>query len=526
MNSSEVLMMNFKCVPAAFAFALFCLSLSAWTEGTGKSASTPSLACQPSAELYLGAALKESRDAGGEGDESGRKVRLDAGIKAALNADVPVGGIRADMILSCGLPYTDVTELGGADGGNSDGEGLVAFLDEKHLLRAGVSFYMSTPRLPYDAALYCGTLRFAGGLARLKKPCLAAPWNYGSISLLSRGLAAGLPGFTSSETPPACAVVLKPSGGADVLPAVELAVTQEGEAYASLSTEMPVPFSTSSLVYLAGNAGSFVYGGKELKSWFYKEPYYRERRYLSADAEAGFRLEKYLSLNLAAGFSENPHGSFEEAFFWRRGQAALSFRHLGLTASHFCAETPDMILPGGSRLNQRSRLSLNPSVRIPVKFPSGEGRLSLALLGMKDGKLKGGEDYDSFCHGFKAAWKFRRLSLSGQYTESFPERGEDGEESPHVRKLGLGLSWRGGSFRTSSSLSLKREGEKDTLSFSQKLYPARGAVSSVSLGIGSQLKDGEQEKLTMSLGAAFLFRAGHCNIRGKLLYSSTFCGEF
>lgn len=512
-------MMNLKCVPAAFGLALSCLSLSAWAEGAGESASTPSLDCQPKAELYLGAALKESRDPGGEGDETGRKLRLDAGIKAGMKAGFPLGTVSMDMILSGGLPYTDFGKTGMQ-------EGAAVFLDENLVRRAGVSFYINTPRLPYDAALSCGTLRFAGGLARLKKPCLAAPWNYGSISLLSRGLAVSLPGFTSSETPPACAVVLNPSGGEAVLPSVELAVTQEGEAYASLFTELPVPFSTSSLVYLAGNAGSFVYGSKELKSWFYKEPYYRERRYLSADAEAGFRLEKYLSLNLAAGFTENPHGGLDEAWFWRRGQAALSFWHLGLTASHFFAESPEMILPGGSRLGQRSRLSLNPSVKIPVRLPSGNGTFSLAMLGMKDVKLKGGEDYDSFCHGFKAAWKFRRLTLSGQFTDSFPERGEDGEDSEHVRKLTLAFSWRGGSFRSSSSLSLRREGEKDTLSFSQKLYPAKGALSSVSLGIGSQRKDGEQEKLSLSLGAVFLFRAGHCNIRGKLFYSSTFCGEF
>ncbi len=526
MNSSEVLMMNFKCVPAAFGVALFCLSLPAWPEGA---ASTPPVTFQPSAELYLGAALKESREPGGEGEESERKLRMDAGFKAALKAGLPLGTVSLGMILSGGLPYTELVKAEAQDGTSAweaGGEGIADFLDEKLVRRAGVSFHIYTPRLPYDAAFYCGTLRFAGGLARLKKPCLAAPWNYGGTSLLSRGLAVALPGFTSAETPPALSVLLKPSGGSAVLPAVELAVTQEGEAYASLSSELPVPFSKSSLVYFAGNAGSFVYGGKELKSWFYKEPFYRERRYLSADAEAGFRLEKYLSLNLATGFTENPHGGIDEAWFWRRGQAVLSFRHLGLTASHFSAEKPDMILPGGGRLNHRSRLSLNPSVKVPVRLPSGAGTLSLALLGMKDGKLKGGEDYDSFCHGLKAACKFRRLTLSGQYTDSFLERGEDGEEAEHVRKLGLGLSWRGGSFRSSSSLSLRREGEKETLSFSQKLYPSKGALSSVSLGIGSQRKDGVQEKLSLSLGAAFLFRAGHCNIRGKLLYSSTFCGEF
>ncbi len=526
-------MMNFKCVPAAFGLALLCLSLPASPDGTGESASTPSLT---GLELYSGAALK---------DEPERKVRLDTGGKAALKADVPLGAVSLDLILSGGLPYTELGELGGTASGESGGTdgvksgGTDGGLSYTELVRRfGVSFNididspMDVPCLSCSAGLYCGTLRFAGGLSRLKKPCLSAPWNYGSISLLSQGLAAGLPSFTSAETPLALAAVFRPSGGSSFLPAVELAVTREGEAYASVYTDLPVPFSRSSLVSLACNAGSFVYGGRELKSWFYKEPYYRERRYLSADAELGFRLEKYMSANLAAGFTENPHGGLDEAFFWRRGQAALSYGILGLTASHFFAERPEMILPGGSCLNQRSRLSVNPSVKLPVRFPglsAQAGTLSLALLGMRDEKLKDGVEQEAFTVGGKAGWKFRRLSLSGQYTDSFPGRaGEElpDEGLPHVRKLGISVSYRGILLRTSSSLSLRREGEKDTLSFSQKLYPVRSAVSSVSLGGSSVMEEGKLAKLTVSAGAVFLFHAGHTNIRGKLLYSSTFCGEF
>ncbi len=485
-------------------------------------------------DLYAGATVKDGEEPSGEGKE--REVKADAGAAVRFR--------DLDLVLSFGLPYTAASSAASALSPGLLWEALTVLPGEGALVaRHGLCFRTDAFGFPYAVELSCGSLRFSGSLSRLKRPCLSSPWNYGSLTLLTPGLSASLPTFTSSAAPTAFAVSLHAADRSSPLPALELALLPgEGESYLSVHEELHFSSARASVLCLAVNGAAFVYGGKESSSWFYKEPFYREDRYLSADAEAGFRLEDLMSVNLAAGASENPHGGLEDSFFWRRGQAALSFGFLGLTASHFFAETPDMILPGGSRLNQRSRLSLNPSVKLPVRFPglsAPAGTLSLALLGMKDVKLKDGVEQDSYTHGIKAAWKFRRLTLSGQYTDSFPGRaGEDLPEEelpeedlpeegrPHVRKLGLGLSYRGRLFSSSSSLSFKRDGEKDTLSFSQKLSPASGILESLSLGLSRNSGDDGQDRYGLSAGAVLSFRSKYTNFRGKLLYSSTFYGEF
>jgi hypothetical protein len=454
-------------------------------------------------DLYFGSAVKNTVEP--SKDTKKLDVRGDAGAA--------VGFGNLDLILSFGLPYTPAGELGSELSALWTGGG-------QEIRRGGISYHISSLRLFYGAGIYCGTLRFAGSLARLKKPCLSSPWNYGSLSLLKPGLAAALPTFTSSDAPAAFAVVLRPAAGLP-LPSVEAAATRDGEVYASVHEDLRFPAGRSSALYMAVSGGSFIYGGTESSAWFYKEPFYREHRYLSADAETGFRLEDRMSLNLAAGFSENPFGGLDDSFFWRRGQLAVSFHGLSLAAYHFEAETPGMILPGGSRLNMRSRLSLNPS----IKLPTPAGTFSVALLGRRDVKLEDGDERDYFYHGLKGSWRYGRFSVSAQYADSFPERDADGERS-HVRKCSLGCSCRWDAFRLSSSFTFKADGDEKALSFSQKLYPASGAVSSVSLGISPVYGAGGLDRLKVSAGAVLSFRSRYGSFQGKLLYSSTFCGEF
>ncbi len=525
MNSVEVIMMRFKAFTAATVLAVLCMFPPVQAEERGeKSSVSAGIAGAAEAaplfesfDVYVGTAVKESR----KESESDRELKADAGLAASVG--------NLDLLLSFGLPYGDSGLLWDALSGGLGEAG--AFALDAGIRRCGISFYVDSigaVRLPCLVELCGGTLRFAGGLSRLKKPCLSAPWNYGTLTLLRPGLASSLPTFTSSSSPMAFSVRLAPPDWGLPLPCVELAVTQEGEAYASVYKDLPVFGSKSSLVYLAATAGAFVYGGRELKSWFYTEPYYRERSYLSADAEAGFRLEKALSANFAAGFSENPHGGLGDVFFWRRGQVAVSFWRMGLTASCFDTGTPDMILPGGSRLNRKSRVSVNPSVKIPLRFLSGNGTLSLALLGMKDVKLVGGEERDSFCHGLKGRWSRGRFSATAQYTDSFPER-DGGGDREHTRKLGLSIGCRRKAFRSSSSVTVKLDGKDGSFTVAQRLYPSGGgaaALSSVLLGGGAYYEDGSLDRIKLSVGADFLFRTRKACFRGKLLYSSTFCGEF
>ena len=455
-------------------------------------------------EFFTGLALQESRrEEDGEGGTD-RKVKADSGAALRLQ-DVK-------LILAGGLPYTAPADLG---------EAPASCWNDRGVKRGGISFRLSDSRFLYEPTVLYGTLHFAASLSRLRQPCRSVPWNYGSLSLPATGLAAALPGFSSAERPPAFALVLEPAAGGLPFPAVEVAAVQGGELYAGMHTLLPVPRSRSSRIILAVNGGSFVYGGRELKSWFYKEPFYRERHYLSADAELGFRLERAVSAHFAAGFSENPFGSLADAFFWRREQFACSCAGLGLTASHFVAEEPEMILPGGSRLHIRRRLSLNPS----ICFPLGPCRASLALLGAKDEKVKDGAEQDVVNFGIKGSFRLRRSRWDLQYTDRFSEA--DGEGDPlRVRKLGLGFSCRGRSFSSSSSVSVKRDGEKDTVSFSQKFTPAGTALSDISLGVSSVAAEGTLEKLKLTAGCGFCFRTGRTSFRGKFLYSATFYGEF
>ena len=470
----------------------------------GEAPAAPSLeAAFRGLEFFTGLALQESRrDAEGEG-ELERDVKADSGAALRLQ-DVK-------LILAGGLPYTAPADLG---------EAPASCWNDRGVKRGGISFRLSDSRFLYEPTVLYGTLHFAASLSRLRQPCRSVPWNYGSLSLPATGLAAALPGFSSAERPPALALVLEPAAGLP-LPVLEVAAVEGGDVYAGMHAELPVPRSRSSCIVLAVNGASFVYGGKEVKSWFYKEPFYRESRYLSADAELGFRLERAVSAHFAAGFSENPFGSLADAFFWRREQFACSCAGLGLTASHFVAEEPEMILPGGSRLHIRRRLSLNPSIR----FPLGPCRASLALLGAKDEKVKDGAEQDVVNFGIKGSFRLRRSRWDLQYTDRFTEA--DGEGDPlRVRKLGLGFSCRGRSFSSSSSVSVKRDGEMDTVSFSQKFTPAGTALSDISLGVSSVAAEGSLEKLKLTAGCGFCFRTGRTSFRGKFLYSATFYGEF
>lgn len=470
----------------------------------GEAPAVPSLeAAFRGLEFFTGLAFQENRrEEAGEGAPD-RKVRADSGAALRLQ-DVK-------LILAGGLPYTAPAELG---------EDPAACWADRGVKRGGISVRLADNRLRYVPEVLYGTLHFAASLSRLRQPCRSVPWNCGSLSLPAPGLAAALPGFSSAERPPALALVLEPAGGLP-LPVLEVAAVEGGDIYAGLHAELPVPRSSSSCIVLAVNGGSFVYGGKEVKSWFYRDPFYRESRYLSADAELGFRLERAVSAHFAAGFSENPFGSFTEAFFWRREQLACSFAGLGLTASHFAAEKAEMILPGGSRLNTKRRLSLNPSIR----FPLGQGRASLALLGAKDEKVKDGTERDVVNFGMKGSFRLRRSQWDLQYTDRFSEEPGDAD-AQRIRKLGLGFSCRGRSFSSSSSVSVKRDGEKDTVSFSQKFTPAGTALSEISLGISSVYAEGTLEKLRLTAGSGFRFRTRRTSFRGKFLYSATFYGEF
>ncbi|MBQ9537805.1 MAG: hypothetical protein IJU95_00915 [Treponema sp.] len=495
--------MNVKFLLAALAACVLACPLFSLEEGLSS--------LFKELDLYTGLSVKDAFVQ----DDKSREVKGDDGVAMHFR--------DMDLVLSYSLPYTSCNDKSC----NDFTELIASALDGDRLLyRKGLFFRTDAFRLPYAASLSLGNLRFSGSLSRLKKPCLSAPWNYGSLSVLKPGLAASLPTFTSALSPTAISMSLYALDSSFPLPAFDAALlTEDGDAYFSLHKELYFNGKRSSMLYVSGSAGSFVYGGKEVKSWFYKDAFYRERHYLSADAELAFRLEKYMSVNLAAGLSENPHAGLEDAFFWRRGQLAFSFWRLGLTACHFEAEKPEMILPGGGRLNQRSRLSLNPSVTFPLGTQSRTGNLSLALLGMRDVKLKSGEEQDFYTHGLKASWKFRRVTLSGRCTDSFHKRDEEGEEG-HTRKLSLALAYRGSRFSSSSSFTMGRSGNKDSISFSQGFHPASGPLSSLSFGFKPVYEDGAIDKIKVSMGAVFSFAGANTVFRGKIFYTSTFCGEF
>ncbi len=469
-------------------------------------------------DFFGGLAVKDCRKEAGEGTD--RDFKGDSAVVLRLQG--------VEGILSFAFPATDAAVLGEGFSsffaGDSPLEDLFA---GKEVKQGGISFYIKSGDAPsffYEPHVSFGNLHFSASLSRLKRPCLSAPWNFASLSLLKQGLSVSLPGPASAKSPDAVALCLLPSIAASLLPAVELALLQGGDVYSSVHKELSVPGSRSSFLRLALNGASCVYGGKERSSWFYKEPYYREKRYLSADGELGFRIERLMSGNFAAGFSEDPFGGLDDLFFWRRGQLAFSFWKLGLTASHFLAEAPDMILPGGGRLNMKERFSLNPSLRLDTEA----GVFSLALLGKKDEKLKGGEEVDSFCFGARGSWRFRRGQLSLQYTgsrDSISGLSEEAEGDP-VRTCSVRLSCQWPAVRTATALSVKQDAEKFGISFSQYLYPRSCILSRISFAGTREFRGEEGDLMKLQAGLSFAIRLEHTSIQGKFLYTSTFYGDF
>ena len=458
-------------------------------------------------DVYGGLALKRSghRDAG----EAEQDVRMDSAVRLRMK--------DLNLILSGGLPYTGCAELGE---GLSCWETARSLAEQRGVVRSGISFRIADPRISYEPSVCFGNLHFAGAVIRLKQPCRPVPWNFGSLSLEAPGLSAALPGFTSAESPAAFSLAFRPVDQGSPLPSLEVAVVQGGDVYLSVYRKQPVPLSRSGVLSLAVNGGSFVYGGKEGSAWFYKEPFYRERRYLSADAELGFSLERTVSASCAAGFSENPFAGLADSFFWHRERLAVAQSFWALSASHFAADASGMILPGGNRLQVKRRLSLNPAVRIPF----AGGRASLALLGTKDERQLSAGGQDLFRFGAKGSFRIRRCLLDVQYTDRFSPA--DGEEEPHVRQYGFRFSYRGSAARTATALTLRQDGEKETVSLSQTLYPKAGILTGLSVGGSAVFHDGAWEKLSVRAGAGVMVRAKYGSIQGKFLYTSTFYGDF
>ena len=198
-------MMNFKVLVMAAGLAQLCLTLTAQAAGSTDAAAggvglTEAGAMDAAGstdagdsplfeglDVYFGAAMRESRKDSG----TNRDVKADAGLSARF--------LNLELVLSLGFPYTGAGKLRDAVSGGM--EGTKSFLSDSAVKRGGISFHidsLGSIRLPCVVDVRYGSLRFAAALSRLRKPCLASPWNYGSLSLWRPGLAASLPSFTSS----------------------------------------------------------------------------------------------------------------------------------------------------------------------------------------------------------------------------------------------------------------------------------------------------------------------------------------
>ena len=377
--------------------------------------------------------------------------------------------------------------------------------------RWGAKYHIDGNYFWYDTTLYYGTLGFARSVSRLKRPLLSIRPSVGMLLPLKPGLAPNLPTFTSGERPVAAAGKFKPSVHSRFLPAFEGALLQNGDIYSSVYTRLGSWFT------LSCTSGDFFYGRKPVSSWFYKEPFYRQKRYKAADAELSFCVPGRCTLNFTEGFSENPNGDFSKSFFWDNTSLSIVTGLFTVNCGAFHARRPDMILPAGRKLNVKSQFFVNPQIHLA----SDKVTFRMGFLAANEKKLKKGLLHDYYRYGLKSVCEFNNLRFSFQYGKSFYKEYENESVCTYTGSV----SYKAEPFYVSSSVTLTERAFSESLSARVNILPKSGALSKISVFTTCE-KGKKGEKYKAGADAYFSYSSKKLSWKGKISYNLTFSNEF
>lgn len=348
------------------------------------------------------------------------------------------------------------------------------------------------------ADILAGTLLYSQGISRLKTPYITVPSALRKPSLLTPGISPELPSCSSSEKPLSLALSVSPGTQLPFLPTVQIAALETAEVYAGIFKRFSLPFAPSGSLSFSG--GLFKFGRENTSSWFQKQQYFQEKKRLALEAELNLSYPG-LRIASAAGIHESPFGG---GYGWARIQDFILLGDFTLHSFYYIADA-SLITASKSEPGIRSQLCINPQ----YIFWLGKTSLNMGILLYTAER----RTRERICESFSEKKAKAALTVqSGKHTVSTSgtvSRSEEDGFSEYSLQLKLSGKYRPLSF--TSQVSFKNEDrDKNTVSFTQYVYPKKAAAASLSAGISVSEKDGD---ISAVPSASASFKGGGKKVR-------------
>lgn len=218
----------------------------------------------------------------------------------------------------------------------------------------------------FQADVLVGNLTFSQGISRMKSPGLSSQSTFSPPKSFTLGIQPAIPSWNQGKKPIALAVDLGPAER-NSLPRIQVAVTGEKEAFASISRKFKIQKARTGISF---QAGLFNLEKTPDSAWWQKNRTYPESKCIFAEAETNIQLNA-ISVALAGGINESPLGGH---YLWQRLHASLFLDSLTVNTSVFACDR-GMICADSSNQNARFQFCLNPQYEITTEK-------SILLLGI------------------------------------------------------------------------------------------------------------------------------------------------
>lgn len=255
------------------------------------------------------------------------------------------------------MPATKFSELEEEFPASSWEKGQKKWGIKQHINFFGNKFY---------ADILTGNLTFTQGISRMKSPGLSAQSPFSPPKTFTLGIQPDIPSWNQGKKPLAAALELG-SQEKNSHSRIQLALTEEKEAFASVSRKFRIQKARTGISF---QAGLFNLEKTPDSAWWQKNRTYPESKCLFAEAEANLQLNA-ISVALAGGINESPLGGH---YLWQRLHASVFLDSLTLNTSLFACDR-GMICADSSTQNTRFQFCINPQYEITTEK-------SIVLLGI------------------------------------------------------------------------------------------------------------------------------------------------